>query len=132
MVSIKNEKIERAKTYRRVMAEEKMLGNFVRLIDYIFVENLIHQTVSNTAELFALLESTRPSPDKVNKGIFVSTLFFKEAAIAFGPDEPDILTVWIHQTYFVLLGKKRTNYCSFYNFEYFLCCCQSVDVCKYY
>lgn len=42
MVSIKNEKIERVKIYRRVMAEEKMLGNFVRLIDYIFVENFIY------------------------------------------------------------------------------------------
>lgn len=38
MVAIRKEKIQRAKTYWRVMEEEKMLGTFIRLVDYLFVE----------------------------------------------------------------------------------------------
>lgn len=38
MINIRKEKIERAKTYWRVMEEEKMLGVFIRLVDYLFVE----------------------------------------------------------------------------------------------
>lgn len=41
MVKIKEEKIKRAKTYRRVAEEAKMLGDFIRLADYMLVEGVV-------------------------------------------------------------------------------------------
>jgi chromosome segregation ATPase len=41
MVAIKAEKIKRAKTYRRVAEEAKMLGDFIRLADYMLVEGVV-------------------------------------------------------------------------------------------
>ena len=38
MTQVKEEKIERAANYARVMHEQTMLGAFVRLADYMFVE----------------------------------------------------------------------------------------------
>jgi hypothetical protein len=38
MVTIKREKIERAQNFARVMREVTMLGSFIRLADYLFVE----------------------------------------------------------------------------------------------
>ena len=39
MKEVKQEKIEKADNYYRVMREEKFLGRFIRLIDVIFVES---------------------------------------------------------------------------------------------
>ena len=38
MITIKREKIERAQNFARVMREVTMLGAFIRLADYLFVE----------------------------------------------------------------------------------------------
>lgn len=38
MITIKREKIERAQNFARVMREVTMLGSFIRLADYLFVE----------------------------------------------------------------------------------------------
>ena len=38
MIKVKEEKMERAANYARVMREQTMLGNFIRLADYMFVE----------------------------------------------------------------------------------------------
>lgn len=93
MVSIKAEKIERAKTYRRVMAEEKMLGNYIRLADYMFVETLSHRCVTSTEELLGMLEFSRQAMDKSAKGVFIVTVTFGKTAMAFTPDESDVLSV---------------------------------------
>ena len=38
MIKVKEEKMERTANYARVMREQTMLGNFIRLADYMFVE----------------------------------------------------------------------------------------------
>lgn len=38
MIKIKHEKMERARNFARVMREVTMLGSFIRLTDYLFVE----------------------------------------------------------------------------------------------
>jgi dynein heavy chain len=38
MIKVKEEKMERAANFARVMREQTMLGNFIRLADYMFVE----------------------------------------------------------------------------------------------
>lgn len=38
MIAIKREKMERAANFARVMKELTMLGSFIRLVDYLFVE----------------------------------------------------------------------------------------------
>ncbi|MCO5581018.1 hypothetical protein L7F22_034894 [Adiantum nelumboides] len=90
MVSIRNEKIERAKTYRRVMAEEKMLGKFIRLVDYMFVESLLNRCVMCLDEFVTFLEATRSGIEKGFKGIFITAVSFADAQIEFTPDEDGI------------------------------------------
>lgn len=41
MIKVKQEKMERAANFARVMKEQTMLGAFVRLADYMFVEAVI-------------------------------------------------------------------------------------------
>ena len=96
MVSIKAEKIERAKTYRRVMAEEKMLGNYIRLVDYMFVENLSLRCITSTEELLGMLEICRTGQEKSPKGAFSTALSFTRDKIQFTPDEADVLSVSSH------------------------------------
>lgn len=43
MIKVKNEKIERAANYTRVMKELTMLGAFIRMADYMFVEGVINR-----------------------------------------------------------------------------------------
>ncbi len=93
MVSIKAEKIERAKSYRRVMVEEKMLGNFIRLADYIFVEHLSHRCITSTEELLGMLEICRSGMEKSPKGVFTTAVSFGPTTIEFVPNERDILAV---------------------------------------
>jgi len=38
MIAVKREKLERAQNFARVMKEVTMLGRFIRLADYLFVE----------------------------------------------------------------------------------------------
>lgn len=108
MVSIKAEKIERAKTYRRVMAEEKMLGNFIRLADYMFVENLSHRCITSTEELLGMLEICRTGQEKSPKGVFITAVSFGKGAIVFTPDEPDILMVNTQNTELLLDISSRS------------------------
>eukprot|EP00854_Cymbomonas_tetramitiformis_P002484 gene2484-3228_t len=93
MVSIKKEKIERAKTYRRVAEEAKMLGDFIRLADYMLVEGVVGRAINTVAELLDLLESARRVTDKTSKGVFLTTVSFSDTAKVFTPTEQDVLNV---------------------------------------
>jgi hypothetical protein len=93
MVSIKQEKIERARTYRRVVAEEKMLGNLIRLVDYMFVEGLAHRAITTAMEFLSVLDRCRFASDKSSKGVLATTVSFGETAITFTPGEATILQV---------------------------------------
>lgn len=66
MIKVKEEKLERAANYARVMREQTMLGNFIRLADYMFVEGgcipsyklgseLVHRPYSLTLLLLGLI-----------------------------------------------------------------------------
>lgn len=110
MVSIKAEKIERRKTYRRVMAEEKMLGNYVRLVDYMFVENLALRCITSTEELLGMLEICRSGQEKNPKGAFVTILSYGKTKMQFTPDEADVLSVsksYYYTTLFFLLELSK-------------------------
>ncbi len=118
MVSIKAEKIERAKSYRRVMVEEKMLGNFIRLADYIFVEHLSHRCVTSTEELLGMLEICRSGMEKSPKGVFTTAVSFGPTTIEFVPNERDILAVSTNLTtlsleYFIIIILIQYNECLF-------------------
>lgn len=94
MLSIKHEKIERARTYRRVVAEEKMLGNLIRLVDYMFVEGLTYRAITTAMEILSTLDHCRYAVDKSSKGVFLTTVSFGETAITFTPGEATILNVF--------------------------------------
>lgn len=59
MVVIKAEKLERAKSYARAMQEVQLLGNFVRLADYLFTEGVIERALTGGEELVAALAAHR-------------------------------------------------------------------------
>jgi len=93
MVSIKQEKIERAKTYRRVEQEAKMLGDFVRLADYMLVEAVVTRAVTSVADLLSLLQASHSGTDKSHKGVFLTTVSFAEEGTSFSPTEGQVLDV---------------------------------------
>eukprot|EP00899_Mesostigma_viride_P020786 jgi/Mesvir1/28709/Mv19680-RA.1 len=94
MVSIKQEKIERARTYRRVAEEANMLGDFIRLADYMLVEGLVDRAICTAEELLAILESPRLEKDKVSKGLLLTTVMLDDEGLVFTPTETDILQVF--------------------------------------
>ena len=94
MVSIKQEKIERVKTYRRVSEEADMLGDFIRLVDYMLVEGLVGQAIHTAEHLLEVLENSRmKATEKVTKGVFQTTISFTEDAIKFAPDAGEVREV---------------------------------------
>jgi len=69
MVSIKEERAERLKQLKHANLEADMLGDFIRLIDYIQVEHLVQRSISTTVQfLYMLLQS--------NKALFQTTVSF--------------------------------------------------------
>eukprot|EP00242_Pyramimonas_sp_CCMP2087_P005349 CAMPEP_0198205188 /NCGR_PEP_ID=MMETSP1445-20131203/8681_1 /TAXON_ID=36898 /ORGANISM="Pyramimonas sp., Strain CCMP2087" /LENGTH=1441 /DNA_ID=CAMNT_0043877371 /DNA_START=94 /DNA_END=4415 /DNA_ORIENTATION=+ len=94
MVKIKEEKIRRAKTYRRVVEEAKMLGDFIRLADYMLVEGVVAKGIGTVEELLDLVEAPRRLTDtKLQKGVFLTTIAFNDQNMTFAPNEGDVLNV---------------------------------------
>lgn len=78
MVSVKNEKIDRARTYHRVEQEAAMLGSFIRLADYMMVEAVPQLAVLTVEELKDQILSR-------NGGVFNTTVEFRDHG---EPDDP--------------------------------------------
>jgi hypothetical protein len=55
MIAVKREKIERAANFARVMRELTMLGSFIRLADYLFVEGRRQSIMICTRKSFVCL-----------------------------------------------------------------------------
>ncbi|KAG1661620.1 hypothetical protein FOA52_002850, partial [Chlamydomonas sp. UWO 241] len=90
MIAVKQEKIERAANYARVMKELTMLGAFVRVADYMFVEGVIDRAITSTHELLSLLTAPKLSADKASKGMFLTTISFLPDGISFMPDAESV------------------------------------------
>ena len=98
MVAIKAEKIERARTYHRVNEEAKMLGDFIKLVDYMLVEGTVKRAVTTAEELLTLLEAPKKRAEgsagmSTSKGVFITTLAFTETTLSFTPPCEDVLAV---------------------------------------
>ncbi|GLC47993.1 hypothetical protein PLESTB_000047400 [Pleodorina starrii] len=91
MITIKREKIERAQNFARVMREVTMLGSFIRLADYLFVECVISRAITTTEEVLALLAAPKTSADKQSKGVFMTTIGFIPEGITFTPDDTAVM-----------------------------------------
>ncbi|KAG2451278.1 hypothetical protein HYH02_003884 [Chlamydomonas schloesseri] len=93
MITIKREKIERAQNFARVMREVTMLGAFIRLADYLFVEGVISRAVTTVEEVLDLLAAPKSSADKQvsNKGVFTTIIGFVPESITFTPDDSAVL-----------------------------------------
>eukprot|EP00879_Flechtneria_rotunda_P022627 GHRR01023894.1.p1 GENE.GHRR01023894.1~~GHRR01023894.1.p1 ORF type:complete len:968 (+),score=348.72 GHRR01023894.1:492-3395(+) len=91
MVVIKQEKLERAANYARVMDELSQLGIFVRLVDYLFVEGVMACAVAGVEGLLALLTVHKQQTDKQAKALFQVFVSFEPKGVAFSPNEAAIL-----------------------------------------
>lgn len=77
MQQVKKEKIDRARTYHRVEHEAAMLGDFVRLADYMMVEAVSQRAITMVEELNKRLKN--PHADSENaKGVFMTYLNFQD------------------------------------------------------
>ena len=73
MVSIKKERADRLRQLKHANLEADMLGDFIRLVDYIECEHLVQRSVSTTVQfLYLLLNST--------KALFQTTVSFAKDA----------------------------------------------------
>ncbi len=88
-VALKEEQAERARRLRRAAMEEEMLGDFVRLVDYMTVENLVLITLNTNQEFLETLQQPR------KQGIFLTTLNFGSDAIEFAPTSEDVNQVFL-------------------------------------
>ena len=73
MVAAKEEKRVRLKQLRHANREADMLGEFIRLVDYIEVETLVGKCIDNTAEFLSLLLSTA-------KPLFTTSVSFSSSS----------------------------------------------------
>lgn len=55
------------RTYRKVMQEASLLGNVIRLVDYMLVEGTVDRVIITVEELLSTLEAPRTSQDKMQK-----------------------------------------------------------------
>ena len=79
MVSIKNERADRLRQLKHANLEADMLGDFIRLVDYIEVEHLVLRSTSTTVQFLHLLLNS-------NKALFQTTVSFaKEAPVHHPP-----------------------------------------------
>jgi bacterioferritin-associated ferredoxin len=91
MVLIKHEKVERSRTYRRLMQEESLLANFVRLVDYVCSETVMARVIDNVADIVGQLRFCRAiDSDKLPKGTFVSFVDFTDEGMSFLPTEASV------------------------------------------
>eukprot|EP00752_Nemacystus_decipiens_P017827 g15983.t1 len=79
LVALKEEAAERRRMLQRASQEAGMLGDFIRLTDYVAVEALVNLTV-RTNEMF-LTELLKPR----KAGLFETTVLFTEQGTAFAP-----------------------------------------------
>ena len=100
MAATKLEKIERARTYKRVAEEAKMLGALIRLADHMMVEALVSLTIGTAEEMLRLFSN----PNK-GKGIFQTTVSFATEGIQFVPRETEVKRIVNHN---VLEGMLST------------------------
>ena len=84
MVALKRERIERARTYKRIVEESQMLPSLVRLADYMISESLVSLVLNNLSDLLSLLAN----PNKT-KGVFLTTVAFAHDLTTFTPNEPE-------------------------------------------
>ena len=78
MVRQKEEKRVRLKQLQHANREADMLGDFIRLVDYVEVETLVDKCITTTADLLSLLLSTQ-------KPLFTTS-------VSFSPDPPLLFT----------------------------------------
>jgi dynein heavy chain len=69
MVSIKKERADRLSQLKHANLEADMLGDFIRLVDYIEVEHLVTRSVATTVQFLYLLLNS-------NKALFQTTVSF--------------------------------------------------------
>ena len=88
MVAVKQEKIERARTYKRVVEEAKMLGAFIRLVDNMLVEAIVGSAIGTVKHLLGILQN----PSRA-KGFFSCTVGFAKDGMSFTPAQSHVLKV---------------------------------------
>eukprot|EP00878_Enallax_costatus_P031474 GHUV01034420.1.p1 GENE.GHUV01034420.1~~GHUV01034420.1.p1 ORF type:complete len:647 (+),score=200.09 GHUV01034420.1:874-2814(+) len=91
MVTIKQEKLDRAANYARIMEELSQLGAFVRLADYLFVEGVMACAVQAVEDLLTLLTAHKQQSDKQAKALFQVFVAFEVKGLSFSPDETAVL-----------------------------------------
>eukprot|EP00762_Andalucia_godoyi_P000667 ANDGO_05392.mRNA.1 hypothetical protein GUITHDRAFT_84409 len=90
MTEMQQEEQEKIKAVKRAQAEAKMLGDFVRLVDYMVVENLI-QLAMNILKEF--LSNLQPS-DKKKLLFHVNAIFGDRKKVDLSPGESDLLEMF--------------------------------------
>eukprot|EP01012_Entosiphon_sulcatum_P032728 TRINITY_DN4157_c0_g3_i1.p1 TRINITY_DN4157_c0_g3~~TRINITY_DN4157_c0_g3_i1.p1 ORF type:complete len:4135 (-),score=940.22 TRINITY_DN4157_c0_g3_i1:62-12466(-) len=93
MVEAQQEQRERMRALKRAMVEHDMLGDFIRLVDYVAAEHLFKNCLM-TVQHF--LEQLR-KPQEQKAVVFVITISFAgEDGMSFIPSERDILEMYHH------------------------------------
>lgn len=82
MVSVKKERAERVRRLKHAALEADMLGDFIRLVDYIEVEHLYQIVVNTTVDFLGQLQSRRTA-------LFQSTVSFDDTSLVFTPGVRD-------------------------------------------
>ena len=93
IVAAKMEQIEKRRLLKRAAEEAAMLCDFIRLVDYIDVENLVELTVKSCYEF---LQELLKVPRKT--GLFETTIQFDESVTLFSPTADQIQDMVVSMT----------------------------------
>jgi dynein heavy chain, axonemal len=129
MVAIKGEKLERARTYRRIMQEESLLGNFVRLSDYMCSEALMVRAAESAADVLAQLQASRSSEgEQVVRAVFVAFVDFADNGMLFSPTEAAVQDTLTHS---IVDGTLHSEFPLYPHVDVLLVVCVSMPMAFY-
>ena len=89
MAAQRQEVAQKQRELKRAAAEVGMLGAFVRLLDYVIVENSMLHAVESTGELLEVLQIPRKT------GFFQTTIGFGEGEIVYSPSGDDVVKMLV-------------------------------------
>lgn len=90
MFALRQEHLDRQRALKRAEEEAQMLGDFVRLADYILVENLVGLSIDAVRYFLDLLVTNKQQIKQKQRAMFITSIRFVPDDIAFAPSREDV------------------------------------------
>jgi dynein heavy chain len=87
MFAMRQAHLERQRALRKATEEAEMLGDFIRLADYIMVSNLVMLAIDSVGSFVSMLVENKMQEKEPRKALFLTSIDFVPGDIAFKPSK---------------------------------------------